>query len=148
MNLTNRLPIQITQAIKAGDRLRLQSLRLLLAAIKNEQIAVGRPLTDEQEITIVERLIKQRREAAEIYKQAARSDQARQENDEITILEQFLPEQLSKQAVLEIIKQALTQTQARSTKDLGKVMSLVMPQLKGRANGQLVSQLVAQLLKP
>jgi uncharacterized protein len=133
----------VTASLKAGDRQKANALRL----IANElQKAVKEGKTDEVEVLQRER--KRRLEAAEAYRDAERTDLAEAEEREASIIETYMPEQVSDEELRAIVGDVVAESGASSPKDMGKVMSAVMPQVKGRADGKRVSAVVKELLTP
>ena len=112
----------------------------------NEKISFKHDLSDAEEITVVSRLAKQRKEAAFEYHKGNRAELAEKEEREFEILKEFLPDQLSESKIDELILEAIKESQAGTLKDMGKVMKIVAPQIKGRADGKLVSQMVQKRL--
>lgn len=149
MTLKERIMGDIKTAMKAGDAPRLSTLRLLQSAMMNKEIEkmkkdVG--LSDAEVIDVVSSEVKKRRDASAIYTQGGNREAAQKEETEITILMEYLPKQLSEDELRDIIKGAIEKTGAASEKDFGTVMKEVSPQTKGRADGNLVSKLVKELL--
>ncbi|HEY8343280.1 MAG TPA: GatB/YqeY domain-containing protein, partial [Calditerricola sp.] len=116
------------------------------SAIKNEEIEKGRPLTDDDVIAVLHRELKQRRDSLHEFEKAGRQDLVDKVKAEIEVLTQYLPEQLSDEELLELIRNAVQEVGATSKKDLGKVMRVLMPKVKGRADGKRVNALVQQVL--
>jgi uncharacterized protein len=146
MSLCEQLRTDLTQAMKSGDKVRLSTLRLLTAAIKNRQIAKGGALDDVEALEVVRLAIKQRREAIALARQYSREDIARQEEQELAILEAYLPEQLSTDDLIQHIDAIIQELGATSDKDLGRVMRALMLAVKGRADGTTVNRLVRERL--
>lgn len=144
--LKNNLEQQMKEALKAGDQIRLSTLRLLLAAIKNEEIAQGREATDEDVVTVVRRQMKQRRESVEAFRQAGREELARKEEAELAILNTFVPQQLSEEEIRQIVKEVLDQLPETERNNFGRVMGATMSKVKGKADGNLVAKVVKELL--
>lgn len=146
----SKLEDQITQdmisAQKAGDTKKLATFRMLRSAIHNAQIAARKELKDEDIVDVIQKEIKSRRDSISQFKKGGRQDLVENEEQEIKILEKYLPEQLSDEELSKIINQAISDTKAESIKDIGKVMSQVMPKIKGRADGGKVSELVKSKL--
>jgi uncharacterized protein YqeY len=138
MTLHARLEAAVRDAMRARDSRRTTTLRMALAAAHNQRIARGRELTDEE--------VKQRRESIEIYRGAGREDRAAEEEAEVSILSEFLPEQLTDAAIETLARAAIDETGASGPGDIGKVMGRVAPQTKGRADGRRVSEIVRGLL--
>lgn len=146
MSLIEDIDSEIKKALKEKEKIRLSTLRLLKASIKNAEIEKMDTL-DETEITdIVSREVKRRKEAIVEYEKGNRPELAEKESLELEVLSEFMPEQLSEKELEGIIKEAIESTQATDTKDLGKVMSQVMPAIKGRAEGKVVNQMVREAL--
>jgi len=133
-------------ALKGGDRLRTSVLRLLCALIKNKEIEKRGDLDDSEIIQAVIASCKLRKEAIEQYTKGGRDDLAAKEEAELTLLEAYLPPPLSPEELLKKIEEALAASQASSLKDMGKVMALLMPEISGRADGKVVSQMVKDAL--
>lgn len=146
MGLKERISDDIKSAMKAQDKIRLETVRNIKKVILEKESAI-RPsgqesLTEEQEIEIVVQLAKQRRDSIAQYQQAGRTDLANQETQELTILEEYLPKQLSDDEISQIIETIISQTGATSTKEMGKVIGAAMQQLKGKADGKKVQEMV------
>lgn len=146
MTLTERLEAAMHDAMRARDERRTQTLRMAMAAAHNQEIARGRPLTDDEVIEVLTRQVKQRRESIEMYRSAGREDRAAAEEAEAAILAEFLPEQLSEAEIEALARDAIAETGASSPGDLGRVMGALSPRTKGRADGRLVSDIVRRLL--
>ena len=146
MSLCEQLRTDLTQAMKSGDKVRLSTLRLLTAAIKNRQIAKGGALDDVEVLEVVRLATKQRREAIALARQYSREDIAQQEEQELAILEAYLPEQLSTDDLIQHIDAIIQELGATSDKDLGRVMRALMLAVKGRADGTTVNRLVRERL--
>lgn len=146
MSLCERWQTDLKQAMKQGDKLRLATLRLLLAAVKNRQIAKGGALDDTEALEVVQLGTKQRREAIALARQYGREDIAQQEEGELAILEGYLPVQLSTEDLLHHIDAVIQELGAISDKDLGRIMRALMPTVKGRVDGTVVNRLVRERL--
>ena len=146
MSLCEQFQIDLKQAMKSGDKVRLATLRLLMAAIKNRQIDKGGALDDAEALDVVRLATKQRREAIAFARQYAREDIAQQEERELAILETYLPEQLNTDDLVQRIDAVIQELRATSDKDLGRVMRALMPAVKGRADGNTVNRLVRERL--
>lgn len=146
MSLLNTLNDDMKTAMKAKDKETLTVIRMLKASLQNEKIKIGRELNDEEELTILAREMKQRRDSLTEFEKAGRDDLVEKAKSEITIVEKYLPEQLTLDEIKNIVSQAIQQTGATSTKEFGKVMGLVMPQVKGKADGNQVNAVVKELL--
>ena len=140
--VADRLSSQIKEALKAGDRIRLDTLRLLAASVRNREIELGHELTEEELVEVATREVKRRGEAAEAYEQAGRTELAEKERQEGAVLEAFLPEQLSAEEMEAAVEEAIAATGASGPEDMGKVIGYVMQHNKGRVAGTAVKQLV------
>jgi len=146
MSLRDRLAEEMKEAMKAKQTDRLSTIRQLRSAIKNKEIEIGKELDDEAVISVIGTQVKQRREAAEMYRDNHRPELADKEEAELAVLQQYLPAQLSEDEVRTIVSQVILEVGASSLKDLGKVMPQVMARTKGAAEGKLVNQLVREKL--
>ena len=136
----------LTAAMKERDDDRRDTLRLLLNALRSAEKDLQRPLSDDEELQVLQRERKRRVEAIDAYEAAGREDQADKEERELDVLEEFMPEPLSDDDVEQIVDDAIAEVGATSMRDLGRVMADVMPQIAGRADGSVVSQLVREKL--
>jgi uncharacterized protein YqeY len=141
MTIQERLGEAMKVAMKAQDSLRLSAIRMARTAIKNAEIEARGPLDDDAVIRVLSTLVKQRRESAEAYR-TVRPDLAAKEEQELAILQEFLPRQLDGAELQAIIEAAVSAAGASGPRDMGAVMKLVTPQTTGRADGRLVSELV------
>ncbi len=146
MSLTSEIQADMRSAMKSKNADLVSTIRLLLAAIKQQEIDKREQLTDSDVLTIVERLVKQRRESIQIYTEAGRNDLASKESAELEILTTYLPKQLSDEEVELIIQETLSSLDAREPKDMGKVMAALKTQLSGKADLSRVSTRVRELL--
>ena len=146
MSLIARLEDELKQAMVERDGDRRDALRLILASLRSAEKELQRPLHDDEELQVLQRERKRRVEAAEAFRAAGRDEQAQGEEDELTVLEEFMPTPLSDDDLEEIIDDAIAEVGATSIRDLGRVMADVMPQVSGRADGSVVSQLVREKL--
>ncbi|MBP6344687.1 GatB/YqeY domain-containing protein [Neisseriaceae bacterium CLB008] len=133
-------------AMRAKDTLKLSTVRLLLAAIKQQEVDTREDVSDEDVLSIVTKMVKQRKDSAKIYQDANRQDLADKELAEITTLEAYLPEALSNDAIAAIISAAIAESQAEGMKDMGKVMAIVRPKVVGQADMGEVSRLIKAAL--
>jgi uncharacterized protein YqeY len=145
MSIQDRLSQEMKAAMKARDSLRLSTIRMARTALKNAEIEARQELDDAAAIKVLSTLVKQRREAAEAYR-ATRPELADKEEQELAVLQEFLPAQLSEVELEEMIARAITESGAGSLRDMGVVMKLVTPQTTGRADGRLVSDIVRKQL--
>jgi uncharacterized protein YqeY len=145
-DIADRLSGEIKEAMKSGDRTRLQTVRLLATAVRNREIELGRDLTEDDLVEVASREVKRRKEAAEAYERGGRPELAKKERAEQALLEAYLPERLSEAEVVAAIDEAIAATGASSAGDLGKVMGHVMGRLRGRVDGAEVSRLARERL--
>ena len=146
MSLIVTIEGELKDAMKAHDAERRDALRLILNALKNSEKELQRPLSDDEELQVLQRERKRRVEAAEAFRAGGREEQAESEENELAILEEFMPEPLSEDEIEEIVDDAIAEVGATSMADLGRVMADVMPQIAGRADGSVVSQIVREKL--
>jgi len=144
--LKQRMQQEITASLKSGDKVRLGTLRLLSAAVKNREVELGHELSDEEFVEVATKEIKRRREAIEAYKGAGREDRAEAERAEMEVLSDYVPAGLTDEEVDALIDEAVAATGAAGPGDLGKVMGLVMAAAKGRADGKAVQAKVRERL--
>lgn len=140
--VAERLSAQIKEALKAGDRTRLDTLRLLAAAVRNREVELRHDLTEEELVEVAGREVKRRKEAAEAYAEAGRAELAEKERKEQGVLEAFLPAPLSPPEVEASVEEAVGATGASGPKDVGKVIGYVMAHNKGRVDGAEVKRMV------
>ena len=145
MSIQDQLLDAMKVAMKAKDSLRLTTIRMARTALKNVEIDTRQELDEVAAIKVLSTLVKQRREAAEAYRET-RPELAEKEDLEVVILQEFLPAQLSEAEIEALVAKAVAESGAGSMKDMGAVMKLVTPQTTGRADGKLVSNLVRKLL--
>lgn len=146
MSLLESLQKDMIAAMKAKDKFKLGTIRMLKAAVVNEQIEVGHDLSSDEEIAVLSRELKQRKDSLEEFKNAGRDEAVQNLKNEIKVVESYLPEQLSEDEVKTIVQETIDQVGATSKADFGKVMGAVMPKLKGKADGKLVNATVKELL--
>jgi uncharacterized protein YqeY len=146
MNLITRIEDELKQARLARDGDRRDALSLILASLRSAQKELQRPLSEDEELQVLQRERKRRAEAAGAYEAAGRGEQAEAEGYELEVLEEFMPEPLSEDDLEEIVDDVIAEVGATSLHDLGRVMADVMPQVSGRADGSTVSQLVREKL--
>jgi len=146
MNLKEKIEKDFIEAYKAKDEDKTSVLRMVKSAIKNKEIEKGETLSDNETESVVAKEIKQRRDSASEYKKGGRDDLVKKEEKEISILSGYLPEQLSEEEISKIVEKAVADSNASGIKDMGKVMGIIMPEIKGKADGSLVSELVKNKL--
>ncbi len=148
MSLEERLLEEMKQAMKTGDKLRLSTIRMIRSALKNKEIELRKKLEDEESAKVIQAMVRKGEESVDQFQLGGRTDLVEKEKKEIEILKSFLPQPLSQEEVLKIIEQSIQETQASSSKDIGKVMKSVMPKIAGKADGKLINQLVKEKLSP
>lgn len=146
MSLSDRLNEDMKQAMKSQDKFKLSVIRMVRSTIKNSEIELKRALDDNEVLDVLTREIKQRKDSLQEFTKAGRDDLAESLKAELVILAEYMPQQLSEEEVKAIVQQTIQQIGASSKADMGKVMTALMPQVKGRADGKLINQLVQQLL--
>ncbi|TVY00529.1 GatB/YqeY domain-containing protein [Cohnella terricola] len=147
MNLADRLNDEMKQAMRDGNKFRLQTIRLLRASIKNQEIELRRPLDDNETLNILSRELKQRRDSLQDFERGGREDLVSNVKAEIEIISEYLPRQLTEEEIKAIVVQTMQETGASSKADLGKLMGALMPKVKGVADGKLVNAIVQQSLQ-
>jgi uncharacterized protein YqeY len=146
VSLIGRLEDELKQAMLARENDRRDALRLILSSLRSAEKDLQRPLSDDEELQVLQRERKRRIEAAEAFRDAGRDEQAEKEDGELEVLEEFMPEPLSEEDLERIVDDAIAENGATSMRDMGRVMADVMPQIAGRADGSAVSQLVREKL--
>ncbi|AOA02124.1 GatB/YqeY domain-containing protein [Carnobacterium maltaromaticum] len=146
MSLLTTLNEDMKTAMRAKDKETLSVVRMLKASLQNEQIKLGEELNADQELTILAREMKQRRDSVAEFKKANRQDLVDKTQAEIEIVEKYMPKQLSEDEIKTIVSAAIAKVGASSMKDFGQVMGAVMPETKGKADGNEVNRIVKELL--
>jgi uncharacterized protein len=146
MSLIAEIEDELKEAMRGRDAERTGALRLTLAALRSSEKELGRPLKEDEELQVLQRERKRRAEAAEAFRSGGREEQAAQEERELEVIQEFMPEPLGEDELERIVDDAIAETGATSLRDLGRVMADVMPQVSGRADGSTVSQLVREKL--
>ena len=146
MTLIEELQDDVKEAMRAGDTARRDALRLILASLKSAEKDLLRPLTEDEELQVLQRERKKRIEAAEAFRGGGREEQAAKEEAELAVLEEFMPEPLTEEELEGILDDAIAENGATSMRDMGRVMKDVMPQIAGRADGAAVSQMLREKL--
>lgn len=147
MPIMERLTQDMKTAMKNKDKTRLSVIRMVRSSMKNEEIKLQRNLTEEDALGILSRELKQQKDSLQEFEQAGRDDLAAKAKAEIAILEDYLPEPLTEEEIQSIVRAAIQESGASSKADMGKVMKLVMPQVKGRADGKVVNRTVLEMLQ-
>ena len=146
MSLIARIEGELRDAMRERDDSRRDTLRLILSSLRSAEKELQRPLHDDEELQVLQRERKRRVEAAQAFRSGGREEQAAAEERELGVLEEFMPEPLSEEELEEIVDDAIAEVGATSLRDIGRVMADVMPQVAGRADGSVVSQLVREKL--
>jgi uncharacterized protein len=147
MSLLERLNNDMKQAMKNKEKDKLSVIRMIKSSLQNEAIKLGnKELSEDEELTVLSREMKQRKDSLHEFEKAGREDLVEKLRIELTVVEAYMPKQLSEEELLEIVKNAISEVGATSKAEMGKVMSAVMPQVKGKADGTLVNKLVLQHL--
>jgi uncharacterized protein YqeY len=146
VSLIARIEEELRDAMRARDAARVGTLRLTLSALRSAEKDLARPLHDDEELQVLQRERKRRVEAAEAFRAADREAQAAQEEGELAVIQEFMPEPVTEEELERIVDDAIAENGATSLRDLGRVMADVMPQVAGRADGSVVSQLVREKL--
>lgn len=149
MSLQEQLVNDMKEAMKSGDSLKVSTIRMLKAAIKNKEIEKGGTsykLSDKETLEVIVTAIKQRKDSIEQFTKGQRLDLAEKEKKELEILQAYMPPQMSDEDVKAEVKKAIAETSASSQKDMGKVMKVLMPRIAGRADGAVVNRIVRELI--
>jgi len=146
MALRDSIAEDLRKALKQGQATEVATLRLLLAGVKNAEIAQRKPADDGKVLEIVAGEVKRRKESIEAFRLGKREELAAKEEAELRVLMGYLPEQMSREEVLAVVRRAVGEVDAKGPADKGKVMSIVMPEVKGKADGREVSEMVVQIL--
>lgn len=145
--IMEKLRNELKDAMKSSDKAKIRTVRLLMAQVKNFEIEKGGELTENEFNELVLKEIRKRKEAIEMYEKAKRNDLVNAEREELEILERFLPEQLSMDELKRMVIETIESVEATGPQDLGKVMSVLMPKIKGRADGKVVNKIVREFLE-
>ncbi len=146
MEIQNRLSEDLKTAMKAKEKIKVETIRMVRAQLKDFQIAKRDELTEEDEISVLINAAKKRKEALELYEKSDRQDLIEQEKQELEIISAYLPAQLSKEEVEKVVLKVMEEVEASSPQDLGKVMGATMKDLKGKADGKMVQEIVREKL--
>ncbi len=147
MSIKEKLTADLKESLKSGDKVKLSVVRMVLSSIKNKEIDKRAELSEEEVLAVLSHAAKLRRESIEEFTKGRREDLVQKEREELKVVENYLPEQLSEDKLKEIAKEAILEASATSTKDIGKVMKILMPRLKGQADGKIVNKIVQQALE-
>ena len=147
MSLLDTIQSDMYAAMKSGDKQRSGTLRVALSTLKDKKIEKQEELTDMEEIKIIQNLVKQRKEAADIYKENGRNDLMENENAELEILNTYLPQMMSDDDLRALVKKVVSEIGATDLSDIGKIMPEVMKQTAGKADGKMAQSIVRELLQ-
>jgi uncharacterized protein YqeY len=146
MALKDRIQEALRGALKRQQKVEVSTLRLLLSEIKYAEIAQQKPADDNKVLDVITKEVKRRRESIEAFKQGNRSDLVAQEEAELAVLMSYLPKQMNRDEIMAVARQVVDAVGAKGPSDKGKIMAQLMPQLKGKADGKEVSEIVSELL--
>jgi uncharacterized protein len=147
MSLKETLPVELKDALRAGDKVKLATIRLILSAINYAEIDQQKQLDDPGVHAVIAKMIKQRKESIEAFKAGNRQDLVDKEEAELKILESYMPKQLTRDEVKAEAKKVIAEVGANKPQDMGKVMGKLTPMLRGKADGKEVAAVVTELLK-
>ncbi|MDF7682725.1 GatB/YqeY domain-containing protein [Lactobacillus sp. ESL0679] len=142
MSLSEQIMADMKEAMKARDKVRLNTVRMIKSALMNEKIKAGHELSSDEELTVLNREKKQREESIEEFTKAARTDLADETKKELAIVEGYMPKQLSEDELEQIVVKTIAEVDAKGKSDFGKVMKALMPKIKGKADGTAASSTV------
>lgn len=146
-NLISQIENDFQKAFKKNQKEVYETLRMIKSVLKNARIAKKAELSDAEVKEVLTKEMKKREEALTLYRQAKRDELVKKEEFEIRLIKRYLPPQLSREEIEELVKKTIKELRAESKKDLGKVMGKIMPEVKGRADGKIVSEIVNKYLK-
>jgi uncharacterized protein YqeY len=146
MDLQEQLRADLKTALRERDPVRKSAIRMALAALKNARVEKNADLTEDEMVAVLAKEVKQRRNAMAEFERAGRQDLVASEAAELAVLESYLPEALSEEAIVELAREVIAETRADSPRQMGQVMGALMPRVRGRADGRQVSQIVRELL--
>ena len=147
MSLSEQIMSDMKEAMKARDKVRLNTVRMIKSALMNEKIKAGHDLTAEEELTVLSREKKQREESIEEFTKANRKDLADETKQELAIVESYLPKQMTQEELNQAVSSTIAEVNAQGKSDFGKVMKVLMPKIKGKADGKAASDVVRKQLK-
>lgn len=146
MSLLDRLNQDMKQAMKNKDKEKLSVIRMVKSSLQNEAIKLGNVLSEDEELQVLTREMKQRKDSLQEFEKAGRDDLVKNLEHEIVVLNDYMPAQMSEDELKSVIQETIEQTGANSKADMGKVMGAIMPKVRGKADGTMVNRLVQQLL--
>ncbi|MGC2424484.1 MAG: GatB/YqeY domain-containing protein [Nitrospirota bacterium] len=146
MTLKERLNADMKEALKAHDAARLSTIRMVISAVRNKEIDSRKDMDDEGVLSVLSTSAKQRRESIEQYEKAGRQDLVDKEKAELEVIISYMPQQMGREEIQTLVKDAVAESGAKGPGDMGKVMKVLMPKVKGRADGKLVNEVVKEAL--
>jgi len=146
MSLLERLNSDMKEAMRNKEKDRLSVIRMVKASLQNEAIKLGKELSEDEELTVLSREVKQRKDSLQEFEKAGRTDLANKIKTELTYIHEYMPKQLSEDELKELISQVIQELGATSKADMGKVMGKLMPLVKGKADGSVVNRMVLEML--
>jgi hypothetical protein len=146
MTLKEKLLADMKEALRSKDSLRLNTIRSVISAIKNQEIDLRRECQENEILSLVTREVKKRKEASALFKQGGRTDLMEKEDQELVILQTYLPEQVSQEDLRKRIQEVIAETGAEGMKDFGKIMKVLVPEFKGKADNALIKDLAGEFL--
>ncbi|MEK3991244.1 MULTISPECIES: GatB/YqeY domain-containing protein [Robertmurraya] len=146
MSLLERLNNDMKQAMKNKEKDKLSVIRMVKASLQNEAIKTGQELSGDEELTVLSREVKQRKDSLHEFEKAGRDDLVEKLRTELSYIVEYMPKQLTEEELSDIVKSAILETGASTKAEMGKVMAVLMPKVKGKADGSLVNKLVQQHL--
>lgn len=147
MSISNNINNDLKNAMKSHDKVALTVIRMIKTDLMNEKIKLGHDLSEDEELTVISREVKQHKESIDDFKKADRDDLVETQEAEMTVLEKYAPKQLSQAEIDEVVSETINSVGASNMSDFGKVMGSVMPKVKGKADGSLVQKSVKNNLK-
>ena len=147
LSLSEQIMSDMKEAMKARDKVRLNTVRMIKSALMNEKIKAGHDLTAEEELTVLSREKKQREESIDEFTKADRKDLVDETKQELAIVESYLPKQMTEEELNQAVSSAIAEVNAQGKSDFGKVMKVLMPKIKGKADGKAASDVVRKQLK-
>lgn len=146
MSLLERLNQDMKQAMKNKEKDKLSCIRMVKASLQNEALKLGQELSEDEELTVLSREVKQRKDSLHEFEKAGREDLVEKIRTELQYVEEYMPQQLTEEEVSKIVQESIAEVGASSKAEMGKVMAAIMPKVKGKADGSLVNKLVQQHL--
>ena len=146
MSLKEKLLSDMKGAMKSKDSIRLNTIRIVKSEIKNQEISLSRELEDDEILTLIASQIKKRKEASALFEKGNRPELMQKELDEILVLEDYLPEQVSPEVLQKRVEEIIKDVGAQSLQDMGKVMKVIVPEFKGKADNSLIKEMVTKIL--